>query len=79
MFHVEHSGRAEAAGSCSTGYTNPADVPRGTCPRAALAAAALTAAALPEDGHSPAAVVAIGVGWLALAAGYVTSSRRTSA
>jgi len=45
---------------------------------ALVAAAALTAAALPEDGHSPAAVIAVGAGWVVLAAGYVTSSRRTS-
>jgi hypothetical protein len=46
---------------------------------ALVAAATLTALALPEDGHSPAAAVAVAGGWLVLAAGYVRSSRRSSA
>jgi len=46
---------------------------------ALVVAAVLTALVLPADGHSPAAVIALGVAWLALAAGYVTSSRRTTA
>jgi MFS family permease len=46
---------------------------------ALVLAAALTAAVLPEDGHSPASVVAIAVGWALTAAAYVRRSRRTSA
>ncbi len=44
---------------------------------ALVLAAVLTAAVLPEDGHSPASVVALAVGWLGTAALYLTSSRRT--
>jgi len=46
---------------------------------ALVVAAVLTALVLPADGHSPAAVVTVGVAWLLLAGGYLTSSRRTSA
>lgn len=46
---------------------------------ALVAAAGLTAAILPEDGHSPAAVVGISVGWAAAAASYLRSSARTTA
>ena len=42
------------------------------------AAAVLTAAALPEDGHSPASVIAIAAGWAATAGLYLRSSRRTT-
>jgi hypothetical protein len=42
-------------------------------------AATLTAVALPPHGHSPSAVLAIGAGWMALAAGYVSSARRATA
>lgn len=45
---------------------------------ALVLAAALTAALLPENGHSPASVVAISAGWAATAAWYVMRSRRTS-
>jgi MFS family permease len=45
---------------------------------ALVLAAVLTAAALPENGHSPAAVVAIAAGWVATAAAYLSSSRRTT-
>jgi hypothetical protein len=45
---------------------------------ALVVAAAVTALALPEDGHSPAAAVGIGAGWLVLAAGHLRSSRRTT-
>jgi ABC-type iron transport system FetAB permease component len=44
---------------------------------ALVVAAVLTAAVLPQDGHSPAAVVVVAVGWAATAVGYVMSSRRT--
>ena len=44
---------------------------------ALVLAAVLTALVLPEDGHSPAAVVAVAAGWAATAVGYVMSSRRT--
>jgi MFS family permease len=43
---------------------------------ALVLAAVLTAVALPEDGHSPVAVVAIAAGWAITAVGYVRSSRR---
>jgi MFS family permease len=45
---------------------------------ALVVAAALTAALLPENGHSPASVVAISAGWAATAAWYFTRSRRTT-
>jgi MFS family permease len=46
---------------------------------ALVAAAVLTAGVLPEDGHSPASVVAIAFAWALTAAGYVSGSRRTTA
>jgi MFS family permease len=46
---------------------------------ALVLAAVLTAALLPENGHSPASVVAISAGWAATAVGYFMSSRRTTA
>jgi MFS family permease len=45
---------------------------------ALVTAALLTASALPEDGHSPASVVAVAAGWAATAAFYVSRSRRTT-
>jgi MFS family permease len=45
---------------------------------ALVLAAVLTAAVLPEDGHSPAAVIAVAVGWAVTAAVYLRSSRRTT-
>jgi hypothetical protein len=45
---------------------------------ALVLAAVLTAVALPEDGHSPVAVVAIAIGWAVTATGYVMNSRRTT-
>jgi MFS family permease len=45
---------------------------------ALVIAALLTAAVLPESGHSPAAVIAIAVGWLATALGYLMTFRRTT-
>lgn len=42
---------------------------------ALVLAAVITAVALPEDGHSPVAVVSIAVGWALTAVGYVMSSR----
>jgi hypothetical protein len=44
---------------------------------ALVIAALLTAVALPETGHSPAAVVAIGCGWAATALLYLRTARRT--
>ena len=44
---------------------------------ALVLAAALTAAVLPEDGHSPASVAVIAVGWAVTGALYLRSSRRT--
>jgi MFS family permease len=41
-------------------------------------AAVLTAAALPENGHSPPAVVAIAAGWALTAAFYLRTARRTT-
>jgi hypothetical protein len=41
-------------------------------------AAVLTAAVLPEDGHSPASVIAIAAGWAGTAVLYLRSSRRTT-
>jgi len=46
---------------------------------ALVVAAVVTAGALPEDGHSPAAVVVIAIVWALTAAGYVSRSRRTTA
>lgn len=46
---------------------------------ALVAAAALTAWTLPEDGHSPTAVLAIAVGWGATALLWVNRARRTTA
>jgi hypothetical protein len=46
---------------------------------ALVIAAALTAAALPENGYSPASIVAVAAAWLLLAGLYVRSSRRTTA
>ena len=43
-----------------------------------VAAAVLTAAVLPESGHSPAAVVALAIGWLATAVLYLMTFRRTT-
>jgi MFS family permease len=45
---------------------------------ALVIAAVLTAAALPEDGHSPAAMVGIAAGWAGTALVYLTRSRRTT-
>jgi sugar phosphate permease len=45
---------------------------------ALVLAAALTAALLPENGHSPASVVAVSAGWAATAGWYVMRSRRTT-
>jgi MFS family permease len=45
---------------------------------ALVLAALLTAAVLPETGHSPAAVVAIAVGWTVTAVLYLTTARRTT-
>ena len=42
---------------------------------ALVTAAVLTAAVLPEDGHSPASVIAVAVGWAVTAAGYLATSR----
>jgi hypothetical protein len=46
---------------------------------ALVLAAVLTAAVLPEDGHSPAAVIVLAFGWALTAAGYLSGSRRTTA
>jgi MFS family permease len=46
---------------------------------ALVAAAVLTALALPENGHSPASVVAVAATWAATAIGYLSGSRRTTA
>ena len=43
---------------------------------ALVLAAILIAAVLPEDGHSPASVVAVAAGWALTAVGYVAASRR---
>lgn len=40
-----------------------------------VVAALLTAGVLPETGHSPAAIVTIGIGWLAVAAAWARSAR----
>jgi MFS family permease len=45
---------------------------------ALVLAAVLTAALLPEDGYSPASVLAIAAGWAATAGWYLRSSRRTT-
>lgn len=45
---------------------------------ALVLAAVLTAVLLPEDGHSPASVATIALGWVATAVLYLTSSRRTT-
>jgi MFS family permease len=45
---------------------------------ALVAAAALTALLLPENGRSPASVLALSAGWAATAAWYVMRSRRTT-
>jgi MFS family permease len=45
---------------------------------ALVLAAVLTAAVLPEDGHRPAAVLAISAGWALTALAYVSRSRRTT-
>jgi hypothetical protein len=45
---------------------------------ALVLAALLTAAVLPEDGHSPASIAAIAIGWLVTAALYLTTARRTT-
>jgi MFS family permease len=46
---------------------------------ALVVAAVLTAAVLPENGHSPASVVALALGWALTGAGYLSRSRRTTA
>jgi MFS family permease len=46
---------------------------------ALVLAAVITAAALPEDGHSPVAVVLVGVGLVGTAGWYLSRSRRTTA
>lgn len=43
-----------------------------------VGAAVFTAVALPENGYSPGAVIAIGVGYALTAVGYLTVARRTS-
>ena len=45
---------------------------------ALVVAALLTAAVLPESGHSPAAIIAIAIGWLATALAYLMTFRRTT-
>jgi hypothetical protein len=45
---------------------------------ALVLAASITALFLPEDGHAPAAAVAVGVGWAVLGLGYLRSSPRTT-
>jgi hypothetical protein len=45
---------------------------------ALVIAAAITAVALPDNGHSPTAVLGIGAAWALIAAAYLTNSRRTS-
>ena len=45
---------------------------------ALVAAAAITAVALPQDGHSPAAVLVIAAAWTVTGAVYLTRSARTS-
>jgi MFS family permease len=45
---------------------------------ALVLAAVVTAAVLPENGHSPGSIVAIGIGWLVTAGGYLTTARRTT-
>jgi hypothetical protein len=45
---------------------------------ALVVAAVLTAVVLPEDGHSPVSVVVLAGLWVVLAAGYVTTARRTT-
>jgi MFS family permease len=44
---------------------------------ALVIAAVLTAGVLPENGHSPASILAIGIGWLVTAGLYLTTARRT--